>query len=184
MLLKARFEQARWLALITCFLVAIPCSAQSISGQQIAQRNSSERTYKKDPKWRYTFEDWCMDLRVEGSMTAAEEVTVTHLRTYIASKSGGFVSCAQLQDYLENELALVAVGNITNLSPYISLKDAKKLHVIALDGQGIRQREVDKLDFLNDYNPRFRRLTLPWLPGDEGGDYATCPLADPDKCRA
>ena len=124
-----------------------------------------------------------MDLRVKDSMTAAERVTVSHLTDYIATKSGGFVSCAQLQNYLENELTLVAVTRLTNLSPYISLKDAKNLRAIKLDSQGIRQREVDKLDFLNDYNPRFRRLTLPWLPGDEGGDYAKCPIIDEEKCQ-
>ncbi len=116
----------------------------------------------------------------QARMTAAEEVTVTHLTDYIATKSGGFVSCAQLQDYLENELTLVAVTRLTNLSPYISLKDAKNLRVIALDSQGIRQREVDKLDFLNDYNPRFRRLTL---PDNETGDYAKCPIINEEKCQ-
>jgi hypothetical protein len=44
---------------------------------------------------------------------------------------------------------------------------------------GIRQREVDKLD-PNDYNPRFRHLTL---PDNETGDYAKCPIINEEKCQ-
>ena len=171
-------------AIISLFVIS--CGAQQLPADYSLNSAAAGARYKQDPKWQYTLEDWCNALRIKDSMTAAERVTVTHLVDYIAGEIGDLSSCAQLQDYLENELTLVAVGNITNLSPYISLKDAKNLRVIALDGQGIRQDEVNKLDFINDYflndsERNFRRLTL---PDNETGDYATCPLADPDKCRA
>ena len=212
MLLKARFEQARWLALITYFLFAISCSAQSISGQQIARRNSSERTYKKVPQWEATFEDWCLGkrelskrkfYRVNGQgkkIWFDEGKEETHmwdtLMVYIFSKWDKKLRkegrgedyynlklkerCAAAQDFLENDLRIYATRVYLSLNPMLVLKDAKKLHVIKLDGQGVFQEEVDKFDFLNDYNPRFRRLTL---PDNETGDYAKCPIINEEKCR-
>ncbi len=73
-------------------------------------------------------------------------------------------------------------AGVLDLSPLISLKDAKNLGALTMDGQGIDQEEVDKLDFIDDYHAdTFKILTLPL---SEPGQDAKCPLKKLAKtCR-
>ena len=163
------------------------CGADSLENSQNSQNMSSlnsvfsEANYKKDPKWHYTFAQWC---KYEvPDMTEAEEYTMFKLTDEI-TRRGAEGDCDDAQKFLEESNTKVyslAGEGVLDLSPLISLKDAKNMGALTMHGQWIDQEEVDKLDFIDDYlADSFKILTLPRSKGKD----SKCPLKKLKKaCR-
>ena len=116
-------------------------------------------------------------------MTEAETYTMRKLNSEL-TKRGARGDCDARQKFLEEsntKIYSLKRAGVLDLSPLISLKDAKNMIALTMDGQGIDQEEVDKLDFIDDYHAdTFKILTLPRSKGKD----SKCPLKKLAKtCR-
>ena len=135
-------------------------------------------SYKEDPKWVLTWEDWC--LGKQAGATPNEMNAVIEISSIIAFESRGG-SCLAQQEFLKYNLSSLVLKNnrISDFSPLISLLDANHLLTLNIRLTRPSQSELDKLSFLN-FLPEFSRLFLPYSLNNDM--TPRCPLDDVSKC--
>lgn len=141
--------------------------------------SDNKQHYKSDSKWELNWEDWCL-----GKAKGIEEDELKIIRqisSYIAfqRKSG---SCLKEQEFLKYSMSYLALKDesISDLSPLISLIDAKNFERLNIRLTRPSQNELNKLGFLETL-PTFKSLFLPYSLSNDR--HPRCPFEDKNLCR-